>query len=54
MRKEHLKMAEYDGCKTAREVELWYQGYLQGCMDTLKDEIEKIKKGDDNEKDIEN
>jgi len=54
MTKEHLKMAEDDCCQTVGDVALWYKGYLQGCMDTLKDEIEEMKKGDDNEKDIEN
>ena len=46
MTKEQLRMAEYDGCQTVKEVALWYKGYLQGCIDTLKDEI---KKGEDHD-----
>jgi len=48
MTKEIFKMARADDCKTIREVTLWYQGYLQGCIDTLKDEFKEGKDNDTN------
>ena len=54
MTKELLKMAERDGCKTVMEVTLWFKGYLQCRLDDLENGLKEMKKGDDNEKDIEN
>ena len=49
--KEHLKMAERDGCKTVGEFASWYQGYIQGRIDAIQDEIDNIKKGEYNDTD---
>ena len=47
MTTEQLEKAKQSGAITARELDIWYSGYLQGQKDTFEEVTKDVKEASD-------